>query len=73
MNQQDWANQPSPFKGQYLPTYSPIARWVMPIDSKGLQDTYYYNLEGQLVKEVFNQSGKRVDLKILKTNLFTLY
>ena len=42
----------------------------MPITHDGLLETYYYNLEGQLVKEVFNQSGKRVDVKLLKTNLF---
>ncbi|MDZ8138688.1 MAG: hypothetical protein RM049_25855 [Nostoc sp. DedQUE04] len=42
----------------------------MPKTSDMLQETYYYNQVGQLVKEVFNQSGKKVDVRILKTNLF---
>lgn len=70
MDNQDWATQPSPIKGQYLPNYRPITRWVMPITPDGLIETYYYNLEGQLVKEVFNQSGKRVDVKLLRADLF---
>ncbi|MEH1811977.1 MAG: hypothetical protein V7K26_03425 [Nostoc sp.] len=48
MNDQDWATQPSPFKGQYLPDYQPLVRWVMPKTSEGLLETYYYNKAGQM-------------------------
>ncbi|MBD2729980.1 hypothetical protein H6G96_27580 [Nostoc sp. FACHB-892] len=69
MDDQDWATQPSPFKGQYLPDYQPIVRWVMPKTSEGLLETYYYNKAGQMVREVFNQSGKKVGVNLIRTDM----